>query len=51
MSKMELFLFFTSILQKFDLIPPEGETLPPLVGVVGVTHAPLKFNIILKKRH
>ena len=51
LAKMEFFLFFTSMLQKFDLILPEGEPLPPLQGTLGATHIPLRFNIIFKKRH
>ena len=50
LAKMEVFLFFTSILQKFDLILPEGEPLPPLEGIVGIGHFPKRFKIIFKKR-
>ena len=50
LAKMEVFLFFTSILQKFDLILPEGEPLPPLQGTLGIGHFPKRFNIIFQKR-
>ena len=43
-------MFFTSMLQKFDLVLPEGEPLPPLEGILGVTLSPHKFKIIFKKR-
>ncbi|KAM5164349.1 cytochrome P450 2K4-like [Mantella aurantiaca] len=44
LAKMELFLFFTTLLQKFTFQAPPGEKLD-LTGAVGFTTPPLKHEI------
>lgn len=44
LARMELFLFFTSLLQRFTFQPPDGCQLNPQ-GKVGITMGPMPFNI------
>ncbi|KAG5875608.1 hypothetical protein JTB14_036605 [Gonioctena quinquepunctata] len=50
LARMELFLFFSSLLHCFDISVPEGETLPSLKGIAGVTISPNAFKACLKSR-
>ena len=50
LAKMELFLFITSLLQKFDLVLPAGAPCPSLRGKLGATHIPPHFEVIFKPR-
>ena len=43
LAKQELFLFFTGIIQKFKIEPPEGQLSEE--GIVGFTHCPKPFTI------
>ncbi len=47
---MELFLFFTSMLQKFTFSLPEGHELPSLIGKLGITNTPPEFEVKVSKR-
>lgn len=40
LAKMELFLFFTSILQNFNIALPDGTTEPNMKGFLGATYQP-----------
>ncbi|XP_062602731.1 cytochrome P450 2B4-like isoform X5 [Saccostrea cucullata] len=50
LAKMELFLFFVRILQKFEIKPEDPECLPSLEGSFGITQTPNAFNLRLVKR-
>ncbi|CAH0555177.1 unnamed protein product [Brassicogethes aeneus] len=50
LARMELFLFFSSLLHSFNISVPEGETLPSLKGIAGVTITPNAFKVSLKPR-
>lgn len=50
MARMEIFLFFSSLLHSFDVGVPAGETLPSLKGIVGVTISPNPYKVCLKPR-
>nr|UUB32678.1 cytochrome P450 CYP18A1 [Dendroctonus valens] len=50
MARMEIFLFFSSLLHSFDVGVPDGETLPSLKGIVGVTISPNPYKVCLKPR-
>ena len=45
LARMELFLFFSNIMNNFEFSMPEGEDIPPLEGMVGSTHAPNPFKL------
>nr|XP_043895249.1 cytochrome P450 2J2-like [Solea senegalensis] len=45
LARMELFLFFTSLLQRFSFFPVPGE-MPSLEGVMGFTHSPEEFRVL-----
>ncbi|CAB1331976.1 unnamed protein product [Coregonus sp. 'balchen'] len=44
LARMELFLFFSSLLQCFSLSPVPG-AMPSLEGVLGFTHSPAEFLV------
>ncbi|XP_037530225.1 cytochrome P450 2J2-like [Nematolebias whitei] len=49
LAKMELFLFFTTLLQRFNIIPVPGE-MPSLDGVMGFTYSPEEFRMLAVPR-
>lgn len=42
---MELFLYITSLVQRFEFLPPEGESPHLIKGSFGVTHSPESFKM------
>ncbi|KAK9879857.1 hypothetical protein WA026_008361 [Henosepilachna vigintioctopunctata] len=50
LARMEIFLFFSCLLHSFDISVPEGETLPSLKGIAGVTISPNEYRVTLKPR-
>ncbi|KAL0108030.1 hypothetical protein PUN28_014950 [Cardiocondyla obscurior] len=50
LARMELFLFFSSLMHKFDLLLPEGAPLPSLRGNVGITQSPKPFEVCFSLR-
>ena len=48
---MELFLYLTALIQRYEILPPEGGDPPPLTGKLGITYAPdpYKIRAILRK--
>ncbi|KAF5285647.1 hypothetical protein FQA39_LY16553 [Lamprigera yunnana] len=50
LARMEVFLFFSTLLHTFDLSVPEGEKLPSLKGNAGVTIFPDTFKVCVKPR-
>ncbi|KAG7188511.1 hypothetical protein KM043_008145 [Ampulex compressa] len=50
LARMELFLFFSSLMHTFDLSLPEGACLPSLRGNAGITVTPDPFEVCLVPR-
>nr|AVL92816.1 CYP450 [Locusta migratoria] len=50
LARMELFLFFSSLLHVFDLRLPEGQPLPSLKGNTGATVTPDSYKVCLVER-
>lgn len=50
LAKMELYLFLTRLLQRFDVEPENPKRLPSLGGTLGITNMPETFNVRLIKR-
>jgi hypothetical protein len=38
LARMELFLYLTSLVQRFEFLPPEGEDLPSVEEHLGITY-------------
>ena len=52
LARQELFLIFTRMLQKFQIVPVDGEKLPNSKDASrGIIHSPPKFNVRLIPRH
>ncbi|KAK6189758.1 hypothetical protein SNE40_001754 [Patella caerulea] len=45
LAKMELFLFVTTLVQRFEFKPVDADNLPTLQGIAGITHAPAKYQV------
>ncbi|XP_061173512.1 cytochrome P450 2C28-like [Saccostrea echinata] len=46
LARMELFLFTSSMVQRFKILPADPKQIPPLKGVLGVTYGPK--DVLLK---
>ncbi|KAK3586150.1 hypothetical protein CHS0354_033278 [Potamilus streckersoni] len=44
-ARMELFLFISAVLSKFELVPPEGQPPPDPVGILGITNMPRPYKL------
>ncbi|XP_047510648.1 cytochrome P450 18a1-like [Pieris napi] len=49
LARMELFIFFSNLMNNFDWEIPEGDEVPGLEGTYGTIHMPLPFKVIFKK--
>ncbi|KAL3887162.1 hypothetical protein ACJMK2_027112 [Sinanodonta woodiana] len=49
-ARMEIFLFLAALIQTFEFRPVEGEPLPELKGIMGITYSPKSFLIRAMKR-
>lgn len=45
LAKMELFLYLTTLIQKFEFKPPVGKSAPEIKGVLGMTFAPQLYEV------
>ncbi|KAK6170952.1 hypothetical protein SNE40_019230 [Patella caerulea] len=45
LAKMELFLFMTTMIQRFEFKPVDPDNLPKLEGVIGITNSPCKYEV------
>ena len=47
---MEFFLFFTTLLQRYEIKFPEGSAVPTTVPEVGLVNAPQQYNVVFTRR-
>ncbi|XP_048738009.2 cytochrome P450 2C28-like [Ostrea edulis] len=45
LARMELFLFATTLIQRFQILPADPAHLPSLEGNLGVTYYPMEFSL------
>ena len=51
LARMEMFMFFSNILQRFTLRLPDGATPPDLSGYQrGVVHHPFDYDLVVTRR-
>ncbi|XP_043921512.1 cytochrome P450 2J5-like [Protopterus annectens] len=50
LARMMMFLFFTSIIQQFEIVWPTKNKSPELTPRFGITQCPVPFNVLLKHR-
>jgi len=49
LAKAEFFLFFTGVLQRFDLIEPAGSSYKA-EGTAGFVHSPKSYKVVFRNR-
>ena len=49
LAKMELFLFFSAMMQRFSFSNPPGRPLPDLTGKLSMTNLPKPFEIAITR--
>ncbi|KAK3578378.1 hypothetical protein CHS0354_025472 [Potamilus streckersoni] len=49
-ARMELFLFLAALIQRFEFLPVEGESLPERKGILGIAYSPVPFLIRAVRR-
>lgn len=50
LGKLELFLFLSNILYRYEILPAPGEEMPDLEGVLGAVLSVRPYNIQMKRR-
>ncbi|BFZ12387.1 hypothetical protein BsWGS_15427 [Bradybaena similaris] len=50
LAKMELFLFLSALIQRFEFLPADPNNLPTFKSVFGITSAPMPFEIRFVER-
>ena len=51
LARMELFLFFTILLQHFTPTLPKGHQPPNITGDLNISHEPQEFEVVFLKRN
>ncbi|KAL5007452.1 hypothetical protein ScPMuIL_016258 [Solemya velum] len=49
LARMELFLFLTSMVQRFEFLMPDDGDLPGMDGIRGLTHSPHPYKLRVQK--
>ena len=44
LGRMELFLYMTSLVQRYEFLPPEDEKPPPIKAILGITYSPVAYK-------
>ncbi|CAG5116332.1 unnamed protein product [Candidula unifasciata] len=45
MAKLELYIFVSNIIQRFQILPPDSKRVPPLKGCLQITHVPSPYEV------
>ncbi|XP_033744220.1 cytochrome P450 2J6-like [Pecten maximus] len=51
LAKIEMFLFITALVQRFEFLPENSENLPSLEGIVGLSRTPSAYRFRAVKRY
>ena len=51
LARMELFLYLTSMIQRFEFLPAENGNPPPMDGTLGLTYAPIAYRFRATSRN
>lgn len=49
MAKMELFLFMTALIQRYEIQNDAGKPLPSLEGILGLSYSPKNYEICFSR--
>lgn len=49
LARMEVFLFFVTLMQKFTFLPPNGQ-LPKIVSISGIVRSPVSYKVVCQPR-
>ncbi|CAC5395592.1 unnamed protein product [Mytilus coruscus] len=50
LARIELFLYLTALVQRFQFLPPAGDNPPAVEGKLGVTYSPILYKIRAVRR-
>jgi cytochrome P450 family 2 subfamily J len=50
LAKMELFIFFVSLVKHFRFTAPPGESISSDNSIAGLVHVPKAYNVIFQRR-
>lgn len=50
LAKSSMFLFLASFMHSFEMRIPQGDDLPDVIGLDGITLSPKPFKVILSQR-
>ena len=49
-ARMELFLFVTTVIREFNILPEDDDVIPPLKAVIGIVNAPVDYKFRAVRR-
>ena len=45
LARIELFLYLTTLVQRFEFLPPEGEGPPPIEAILATVNGPKPYKV------
>ena len=49
-ARMELFLFLTTVIREFNILPEDDDAIPPLKAVIGIVNSPVDYKFRAVRR-